>query len=324
MFRNHRVAALVAPGPSLFELSVVAEVFGLDRPGLGADWWYSFEVFAVEPGQQVSLGGLRVAVDRGVEAMADADTIVVPAWPVDREVDEALATALARAAEVGKRVVSVCSGAFALAAAGLLDGRRATTHWMYADRLAERHPAIDVDPDVLFVADGNVMTSAGSAAGIDLALHLVRADHGARVANAVARRLVVAPARDGGQAQFIEMPVAVPEDDRVQQIIEWVTRDPAQPLTVAAVAGRAHMSERTFTRRFRSVTGSSFYDWLIHLRLQASLPLLEAGTMSIDAVAGAVGFGDPNTFRRHFKARMLTTPSAYRRTFGSTSLSDTA
>lgn len=317
MLRTHRVAALVAPGPSLFELSVVAEVFGLDRPGLEADWWYDFAVFSAAPGRQRGPGGLSVDIAQGIDAVAAADTIVVPAWPTDQDVPRHLLDALRRAADDGKRLVSVCSGAFVLAAAGLLDGKRATTHWMYADELAARYPEIDVDPAVLFVIEDNIMTSAGSAAGIDLALHIVRADHGTRIANAVARRLVVTPVRDGGQAQFIEMPVAAPDDDRIQQIIDWVSREPAQAVTVAAAAARAHMSERTFTRRFRSVTGSSFYNWLIHLRLQTSLELLETDAMSIDAVARKVGFADPNTYRRHFKTRMLTTPSAYRRTFGS-------
>lgn len=316
MLRTHRVAALVAPGPSLFELSVVAEVFGLDRPGLEADWWYDFEVFSADPGRQRGPGGLSVDIARGIESVDAADTIVVPAWPTDQDPPPHLLDALCHAAEEGKRLVSVCSGAFVLAAAGLLDGKRATTHWMYAEKLAARYPEIDVNPEVLFVIEDNIMTSAGSAAGIDLALHIVRADHGTRIANAVARRLVVTPVRDGGQAQFIEMPVAAPDDDRIQQIIDWATREPSQAITVAVAAARAHMSERTFTRRFRGVTGSSFYDWLIHLRLQASLELLEAGTMSIDAVARSVGFADPNTYRRHFKTKLLTTPSTYRRTFG--------
>jgi AraC family transcriptional activator FtrA len=316
MFCSHRLAALTAPGPSLFELAVVAEVFGLDRPDLQVDWWYAFEVFSAQPGQHLGLGGLRIDVTRGVEAIETAATIIIPGWPTDHDVPPHLIDAIRRAADDGKRLVSICSGAFVLAAAGLLDGKQATTHWMYADKLASRYPAVDVDPDVLFVIDDNIMTSAGSAAGIDLALHIVRVDHGARIANAVARRLVVTPVRDGGQAQFIEMPVAARDDDRIQRIIEWVSKDPSRPVTVAAAAARAHMSERTFSRRFKAVTGSSFWDWLIHLRLQTSLALLEAGTMPIDRVASEVGFTDPNTYRRHFRARLLTTPSAYRRTFG--------
>lgn len=317
MLRTHRVAALAPPSHSLFELSIVAEVFGLDRPDLDADWWYEFEVFAARPGRIQGLGGLAVDVSRGVEAIDEADTVIIPAWPVDADVPDDLVDALRRAARDGRRIVSICSGAFVLAAAGLLDGQRATTHWMYAAKLASRFPGIEVDPDVLFVADNDrAMTSAGSAAGIDLALHIVRADHGARVANDVARRLVVPPVREGGQAQFIEMPVAATDDDRILRIIETISRDPSAPVSVAVAAARAHMSERTFSRRFKQVTGSSFWDWLISVRIQASLALLESGSHSIDDVARRVGFSDTNAYRRHFKVRLLTTPSAYRRTFG--------
>lgn len=316
MLLTHRVAALAAPGPSLFELSIVAEVFGLERPYLDVDWWYAFEVFSAQPGRQIGLGGLGLDVARGLDAVESADTIVFPAWPTDQEVPPQLVDAVRRAADDGKRLVSTCSGAFVLAAAGLLDDSRATTHWMYADKLAARFPKVDVDPDVLYVADSNVMTSAGSAAGIDLAVHIIRLDHGARIANAVARRLVVPPVRQGGQAQFIEAPVASPDDDRIQQIIDWVSSDPSHPVSVGVAAAQAHMSERTFSRRFKHLTGSSFWDWLIHVRIQASLELLESGTMAVDEVANKVGFADPNVYRRHFKARLLTTPSAYRRMFG--------
>jgi AraC family transcriptional regulator, transcriptional activator FtrA len=310
----HRVVALANPG-ALFELSVVTEVFGLDRPELAAPWWYALRVCAVEPGRLPTAGGLALHVDLGLDALADADTVVLPCWPVPDPVPPALISALRAAHARGARVVSICSGAFALAATGLLDGRRAATHWRYAAELARRHPAITVDPDVLYVDEGRLLTAAGSAAAIDLCLHLVRTDHGAHLANQVARRLVVPPHRDGGQAQFIEAPVATDDDARIHAVISWLTADVARPVGVAELAARAHLSERQFTRRFREVSGESPMDWLIGRRVAASLPLLESGDDPVERVAATVGFGTAATFRHHFRGRMRTSPTAYRRAF---------
>lgn len=311
----HVIAVMAAPRMSLFELSVVIEVFALERPELDVDRWYELVVFAPDDTGISALGGLRVAVDAGIEATTTADTIVVPSWPLDLEPPAAVLEAFRQAHARGARLVSICSGAFVLAAAGLLDGRRAATHWRYADELGRRHPRVRVDRDVLYVDDDQVLTSAGSAAGIDLSLHIVRKDHGAAIANAVARRLVVPPIREGGQAQYVEAPVARALDDRIQQVIEWVVEDPGRPVSVAAAAQRATMSERTFSRRFRQVTGASFYDWLTDHRLHQSRALLETSDDTIDGIAQRVGFTDPTAYRRQFKAKLLTTPSAYRRAF---------
>lgn len=308
------MAVLTYPGVALFELSVVIEVFALPRPELDVPWWYELDVCAIEPGRQPTLG-LSLDVHHGLETLAAAQTAILPCWPVGRPVPGEVRDALRAAHARGGRLVSICSGAFALAAAGLLDGRTVATHWLHADALARAYPRVHVDPDVLYVDDDQVLTAAGSAAAIDMCLHLVRKDHGAVVANQVARRLVVPPHRDGGQAQFVESPVAIIEDSRIHDVIPWIDNNLSQRVSVSDLAKRAHLSERQFTRRFREVTGSSPIDWLTGRRIAASLPLLEGGDDSIESVAAAVGFATAETFRYHFRDRMRTTPLAYRRAF---------
>jgi AraC family transcriptional activator FtrA len=309
------MAALAYPGMAPFELGVVVEVFGLPRPELDVPSWYRLEVCAVTPGPQPAVGGISIEVQHGLEILAEADTVVVPGWPIEDEVPEVLQQQIRAAHARGARIVSICSGAFVLAATGLLDGRRAATHWRYADRLAERYPAVKVDRDVLYVDEGELLSSAGSAAGIDLCLHLVRADHGAAIANQVARRLVTPPHRDGGQAQYIEAPVAADDDSRIHDVIAWLGRDLARTVSVGDLAARAHLSERQFTRRFRDVTGESPNEWLIGQRIAASLALLEAGDDPVERVATAVGFQTVVTFRHHFRSRLQTSPTAYRKAF---------
>ena len=313
--RRHHIAALAYPGMAPFELAIVIEVFGLERPELDVPNWYSVEVCAVEPGEHPAVGGITLAVSYGLDRMARADTVIIPGWPVDRPVPATLTAAVRGAHRRGSRVVSICSGAFVLAAAGLLDGRRAATHWQYAERLARCYPAVRVDRDVLYVDDGDVLTSAGSAAGIDMCLHLIRRDHGAAVANQVARRLVVPAHRDGGQAQFVERPVAVGNDARIHDVIAWMEHALTEPVTIAALARRAHLSERHFTRRFREVTGQSPLEWLLARRVDRSLELLERSAQSIDEIATVAGFANATTYRLHFRQRMNTTPSQYRRAF---------
>ena len=228
----HRVVALAYPGMSPFELGVVVEVFGLPRPELDVPAWYRLDVCAVRPGAQPAVGGISIDVPHGLELLDRADTVVVPGWPVADEVPLQLLQAIRAAAARGARVVSICSGAFVLAAAGLLDGRRAATHWRYADQLARAYPAVLVDREVLYVDDDLILTSAGSAAGIDLCLHLVRKDHGAVIANHVARRLVMPPHRDGGQAQYVERPVAGDDDSRIHDVIAWLSSDLSRQATV--------------------------------------------------------------------------------------------
>jgi AraC family transcriptional activator FtrA len=312
----HVVAVLALPGAGLFELAIVAEVFGLPRPELDFAP-YELRVCQVASGSMPTLGGLSLDARHGLETLDRADTVVVPsAGDVDAEPAPELLAALGRAYDRGARLVSICSGAFVLAAAGLLDGRRATTHWLYAPRLARRYPLVEVDPDVLYVGDDRVITSAGSAAGIDVCLELVRRDHGSAVANAVARRLVAPPHRDGGQAQFVEMPMPTrADDDRLARVIERTLARLEQPVTVEQMARDAFMSVRTFTRRFRRATGMSPGRWLLEQRVRASLPLLESSEHSIEEVATLVGFATAASFRHHFAARMQTSPSGYRRAF---------
>jgi AraC family transcriptional activator FtrA len=315
-----RVSVLAFSGMSLFEIGIVTEVFGLARPELDVPW-YRLSICAPTPDPVPVLGGATLRPGAGLAELAAADTVIVPgvqsvhADPAP-EVLDALRAAHAR----GARIISICSGAFALAAAGLLDGRRATTHWRYAAVLRARFPRVEVDPDVLYIADGDVWTSAGSAAGLDLCLHVVRHDHGAAIANAVARRLVVQPHRDGGQAQFIEAPVpAEASDDRIAASLGWALAHLAEPLTLQGLARQAHMSPRTYLRHFTRATGTSPIRWLLRQRVQASLALLETTDAPIEQIAAAVGFDTPVTYRHHFGNAMRTSPSAYRQAFRSRS-----
>jgi transcriptional regulator GlxA family with amidase domain len=306
----HRVSVLALPEVVAFDLSTPAQIFGNEPQR------YDFEVCGVRAGRVPTTTGFALDVPRGLDALADADTVLVPGlrpveWPPPASALEALRAAHAR----GARVASICTGAFVLAQAGLLDGRRATTHWAYAERLAERYPAVTVDPGVLYVDEGDVLTSAGVAAGIDLCLHLVRRDHGAEVANAVARRIVVAPHRDGGQAQFVEAPLPVGEGRGLEATRAWAARRLREPLTVAAMARHAACSERTFARRFRAETGTTPLQWLLGQRVLHARRLLEATDLPVEDVADAAGFGTAASLRSHFRRATATTPLAYRRTF---------
>ncbi|MEU4633136.1 transcriptional regulator FtrA [Micromonospora chalcea] len=310
------VSVLAYEGMSVFETGIVTEVFGLPRPEFDVPW-YELTVCAETPGAVRLVGGATLHTDHGLDVFAGAGTLIVPGVAdVYADPSPRLTAALRAAHRRGARIVSICSGAFALAGAGLLDGRRATTHWRYADLLARRHPAVRVDPDVLYVDDGDVLTGAGSAAGLDLCVHLVRRDHGPTIANAVARRLVVPPHRDGGQAQFVEAPVpADPGDDRLAASMSWALANLTAEITVARLARQAHMSPRTYLRHFARATGTTPIRWLIDRRVQASLPLLETTSAPIEEVAATVGFETAVTFRHHFAAAMRTSPSAYRRAF---------
>ncbi len=315
--RRHQIAVLAFDGMAPFELGSVVEVFGLPRPELEVPW-YDLRVCSATPGTPLrAVGGFTMTTSYGLDAFAAADTVLVVAVPdVRADIDPEVVDALRTAHERGARVVSICSGAFALAAAGLLDGREATTHWRYAGLLRQRYPQVVVNPDVLYVDDGDVLTSAGSAAGLDLCLHLIRTDHGARIANAVARRLVIPPHREGGQAQYVEAAVTeTPQDDAVARAMAWALDHLAEPITVAELARRARLSTRTFIRHFGRQTGTSPLRWVIVQRVMASLPLLEGTAMPIEEVGAAVGFESPVTFRHHFGKAMRTSPSAYRRTF---------
>jgi AraC family transcriptional regulator, transcriptional activator FtrA len=312
---DHRVAALVFDGLAPFELGVVVEVFGLSRPELDVEDWYELVVCAPQPGRLDAVGGIGLVAEHGLEALESADTIIVPAWPrIGEPVPADTLDALRRAHARGARLVSICSGAFVLAATGLLDGEEVATHWRYAETLRRLHPRVVVNERVLYVGGGRLWTSAGSAAGIDLCLHLVRCDHGSAIANQVARRLVVAAHRDGGQAQFIEQPVAAVGDDRLDQAMQWAMGHLGDGITVAQMAAHAFMSPRNFSRRFRVATGTSPREWLLDRRIQAALPLLEDGALPVESVGQAVGFGPP-AFRRQFRRALGISPAEYRRAF---------
>jgi AraC family transcriptional regulator, transcriptional activator FtrA len=313
--RNRLVAALLQERVATFELGIVVEIFGLPRPEMGADW-YQFVTAAEEPGLLRATGGLQVCAEAGLEAIAQADTIIIPGWRTDgapptAAVRQALLEAYAR----GARLVSICSGAFLLAACGLLAGREATTHWRYADRLQALYPDVEVKPDVLYVDAGQVLTSAGSAAGVDLMLHIVRKDFGARAANEIARRMVMAPHRDGGQAQFIERPVPRHADDRLGSLLEAVRRRPAERWTIACMASRVAMSQRTFIRRFHESTGMRPGEWVIAARLEVARFLLESTAADLDEISRSSGFGNSAALRHHLRRRVGLTPTAYRASF---------
>lgn len=313
------VVALLAEPVAAFELGVIAEVFGLDRSGDGLPR-YDFAVCAQRPGRLLTSSGFAVHVEHGLDRLAAADLVAVPAWS-QRALPppEPVVTALRSAVERGAWVLGVCSGAFLLAGAGLLDGRRAATHWRYAPALARRFPEVDVDPGVLYVADGPVVTSAGTAAAIDACLHLVREQHGAAVANAVARRMVVAAHRSGGQAQFVETPVPAPvPDNRLGELVEWARAHLDRPLSVDDLARRVLMSPRTFARRFRTATGTTPHRWLLDQRLLLAEHLLEDTDLGVEQVARRCGLGSADTLRYHFTARRRISPLAYRRTFQAT------
>jgi transcriptional regulator GlxA family with amidase domain len=309
------VAVVVDDGVSPFEVAVACEVFGIDRTDAGLPA-FAFSVCSVRPGPVAVQTGFTMTAPHGLRRLATADLIVVPAFPIDYRPPPALAGALLAAVGRGARVASLCSGAFVLGRVGLLDGRRATTHWRYAAALAREFPAAEVVPDVLFVQDGPVFTSAGTAAGIDLCLHLVRGSHGAAAANGIARRMVVQPQREGGQAQFVETPVSPVPGTGLAPVLEWAERHLGDDLSVAVLAGRAAMSERTFARRFREQTGTTPHHWVLARRVALAEQLLEAGGLSVEQIADRAGFGSATMLRHHFRRARSTAPSAYRRAFG--------
>ncbi|MGW4380099.1 helix-turn-helix domain-containing protein [Kitasatospora sp. NPDC004531] len=308
----HSVAIAATDGMLHFELALAQEVFG-SRPDAVPGPWYDLGVCGPHA---VRVGRFLLEPDRGLDRLADADTVIVPALAdVDQDPPAALVEAVRAAHASGARVVSLCTGAFALAAAGLLDGLRATTHWAHTAELARRHPRVEVDPDVLYVDNGRVLTSAGKSAAMDLCLHLVRRDHGPAAANAAARRLVVPPHRAGGQAQFVTTPVPARDDHPLAELLPWAMRRLDQPLTVEDLARRANLSARQLTRHFHAVTGTTPLQWLLTQRIRRAQELLETTDDSVDTVAAASGLGTSTTLRRHFRRTVGVPPDTYRRTF---------
>jgi transcriptional regulator GlxA family with amidase domain len=312
------VAVVALDGFSPFELAVPCEVFGSDRTDEGLPG-YDFAVVAGEPGPLRSDVGFILQTDAGLERLAEADLVVVPAPSDERcaqsDWPEPLLAALRAVVARGGRVMSVCTGAFVLGAAGLLEGRVCTTHWRHARQLGIMYPAARVDPSVLYVDEDEVITSAGTAAGIDACLHLVRKEQGSRVANAIARRMVVPPHRDGGQAQFVERPVAAPSCDTLADVIEWMQSNLDQHMSVTELASLAAMSPRTFARRFVQETGTTPQRWLTGQRILLAEQLLEETDQTVDLIAERAGFGNATALRHHFRAWRATTPHSYRRLF---------
>ncbi|GAA2239896.1 helix-turn-helix domain-containing protein [Streptomyces amakusaensis] len=314
MLRN--VAAVLLEGVHPFELGVLCEVFGHDRSADGLPL-YDFAVVSAAGPALATDAGFGITTPHGLERLEEADLVAVPtgdAYPT-REFPGELLEALRRAVDRGARVLGVCSGAFVLGAAGLLDGRRCTTHWRHARALAERCPRAVVDPDVLYVDEGPVITSAGTAAAIDACMHLLRQEHGPEVANHIARRMVVPPHRDGGQAQYIERPLPRARYDTVGAVLAWMERHLDRETTVEQLAARAHMSPRTFARRFHQETGTTPYRWLLRQRVLLAQELLESTDETVEAIAARSGFGNAAALRHHFLRTLGTTPNIYRRTF---------
>lgn len=311
---THRVAVAVLPGTPIFELAIPCEVFGVPRPEL-VDPWYEFQLCATEPGVTIA-GGFTSTTPFGLADLATADTVIVPACTsVHAQQPGDLAAAVAAAHRNGARVAAICSGAFVLAHAGLLDGRRATTHWMHADELRRRFPEVIVDEAVIFAQDGRVLTSAGTAAGIDLCIELVRQDHGTAVANALARRMVTPPHRDSDQAQYISTPLPAPTASPLTKAADWALAHLDQPIRLRDLAARANLSERQLTRRFVDTYGRTPGDWLTRQRLRRARELLEETDLTVDAVACRSGFGTAAGLRAAFVKHVHIPPSTYRTTW---------
>lgn len=309
------VVALLYDGLCTFEFGIVAEVFAIARPELGPGW-YRYLACAEHRGRLATNAGISVQAEAGLEALDGAHTIIIPGWSINSgEPSPALREALLAAHDRGARLVTICSGVFLLAAIGLLEGRRAATHWRLAERLQSMHSSVTVDAGVLYAEDGGIFTSAGSAAGIDLLLHLVREDFGPDAANSVARRMVVAAHRSGGQVQFVERAVPARQESQLSGLLDRVREAPAHAWTVTEMADRAAMSTRTFVRRFRDATGTSPGTWLTQQRLMIARDLLETTSLSMDRIAEAAGIGTATNLRLYFTSHVGVPPSIYRKQF---------
>lgn len=312
---NPLVVALLYDGLCTFEFGIVAEIFGLARPEMGPSW-YRFQSCAIEQGPLRAHGGFTLIPDAGTELIGQANVIVIPGWKaVDAPVPEELCDTLRAAHDRGVRLASLCSGAFVLAATGLLDGKSATTHWRYADALRSQYPAINVDETSLYRIEDGICTSAGSAAGIDLMIEIVRQDFGPDAANSVARRIVMPGHRSGGQAQYLERPVRTRPDAEIVPVLDVIRNDLHLPWSIAEMARTAKMSKRTFERRFGEATGQCPGEWLNKERVEAAKDILTRSNKPIEEIATAIGFGSAHTLRHHFRLQLKQTPSEFRREF---------
>ncbi len=316
MAKSHRIVVPLTANVPVFEAAVVCEVFGRTRQDFPVPWWYEVVLCAGQDGPVRTAEGLLLDDGRGLAELERADTVIVPACAdlqgdPPAELLDALRSAYAR----GARIASICTGAFTLAAAGILDGRRATTHWMHGAELTRRWPAVQLDSNVLYTQDGQIFTSAGECAGLDLCLHLIRLDHGTRTANALARRMVIPPHRDGGQAQYIDQPVLAAESANLGSVLDWAREHLHKPLTIDDLARRAAMSQRTFLRHFRERTATTPLQWLTHERVARARELLESTDETIERIAARCGFGTAQSLRTHFTRINQISPSRYRRAF---------
>ncbi len=310
------VAVLAYDGLCTFEFGIAVEIFGLPRPEFNFPW-YRHRIVSVDASPMQVAEGIQIVSIFGIESLSEAQTIIIPGWRNrDERPPQALLDALCDAYQRGARLLSICSGVFVIAAAGLLNGKRATTHWRYTDELAARYPEVSVDPNVLYVDSGQIITSAGSAAGIDACLHLVSRDYGTHIANIVARRLVMAPQRSGGQIQFIPAPVAQKPRDEIAPVLDWVLQHLHCPLSVGEMAQQALMSERTFLRRFREALGTTPKAWLLQARMNLARELLENNQLANEHIMARCGFESMESFRAAFRKSVGISLSSYRKTFG--------
>ncbi len=316
--KNHQVCALAYDGLCTFEFGIAVEAFALKRPELDIPW-YGFKVVSHDPSPLKAIGGIQINVAFGLSELQNADTIIIPGWKgADAPVPHAVINAIKSAHKRGCRIVSICSGVFVIAATGLLNNKTATTHWRYTEKLIQDYPEINVEPDTLYIEAGNnIFTSAGSAAGLDLCLHLIRLDHGAAIANTVARRFVMPAHRQGGQAQFIERPMGQTHND-LSPVLDHLQRHLDQSITIEQMAAQANMSTRTLIRHFKKATGLTPQNWLTNQRLKQATEMLETSPANIDTIAQSCGFKTPETFRHHFRKKVGTSPSNYRKSFSQT------
>jgi AraC family transcriptional regulator, transcriptional activator FtrA len=313
---QHTVCALIYDQMPLFEFSIAAELFGLERPEMGPNW-YRFTTASLETKPITTTAGLKIISNSGLEAFEEAQSIIICGWPFKtHKPSENLIDALKQSHKKGTRLMSICSGSFLLAEAGLLDGLKATTHWLHADEFRTRYPKVDFEPNVLYVDEGQILTAAGSAAGIDLGLYVIRKDFGTEIVNKIACRLIVPPHRDGGQAQYIRNPVPkAHEGHRLSQLMDEIRQDVDKPYSIVSLSKKAGMSNRTFLRKFEAATGLTPMKWLLEVRLIKACALLENQSYSLDEIASLSGMGSAANLRHHFRNRFNTTPTNYRQTF---------
>lgn len=310
------VAVIVLPGVTPFEFGILCDVFGVDRSDRDVGLpQFDFRICTPEPGLVVTETGFSIHVEHDLSAATDADLVIAAPYHREEGLPDSVIELLQSTSSRGANLLSICTGAFSLAEAGILDGRCATTHWMHSQRFAAMYPAISVDENVLYVEDGNIITSAGSAAGVDACLHLIRKEFGAKAAASIARSMVVPPHRDGGQAQYIDRPIPADRRDTMEELLVWLPANLDQEVSVSELAERMHMSDRTFARRFRAETGTTPAAWVKAQRILRAQSLLEDTQLSIDEVAREAGFGQAVLLRHHFHRALGTSPAAYRRTF---------